>query len=285
MQNQVDYQGGTSQNNVNNLRTNITRQNQGLENRFNVAADQSGRDYNSLMGAGAGLLGNAMNGPTQNFGAYGGYQNFANSGGYSPEDISAIRARAIAPMRAVYANANNDVDRQRSLQGGYAPNYMATKAKMARELAYGLGDQNTNVEASLADQIRQGKLAGLGGMTNIDNALLGSQDKRLGVGSDILRSMGSIYGEAPGLAQMFGNQLQNSSGQTIQTEGLQNDILRAMLGGQNQVSNTTGNFQSTMGNIGSAAGLVGDVAGIGNPFHFGTSSGTDLNKTPYGPGY
>src|SRR4051812_26266910 len=103
MQNQLDYQGGTAQNDLSNLRTNITRQNQGLENRFNSSADQSQQDYGSLMGANAGMLNTALSGPMQNFGAYGGYQNFADTGGYSPDDISSIRARSLAPIRAVYA--------------------------------------------------------------------------------------------------------------------------------------------------------------------------------------
>lgn len=289
MQNQLDYQGGTAQNNLNNLRTNITRQNQGLENRFNVAADQGNNDYGSLMGMNASLLGTALNGPTQNFGAYGGYQNFANTGGYSPDDIASIRARSLAPLRAVYANANADVDRQRSLQGGYSPNYTAAKAKMARELSYGLGDATMNTEAALADQIRQGKLSGLGGMTNIDNALLNAQTSRLGTAANIARSMGDLYGTAPGLAGLYGKLLGDSSQQTLGVENMQNDILRTLLGAQNNVSQTPGNFQSVMGNIGSALNLGSDIAGIFNPFDFRAGmfnqGGIDLSKTPMGPGY
>jgi len=50
MQNQVNHQGGYAQNNLNNLRNNMLRQNEGLENRFNVAADQGNTDYSNLMG-------------------------------------------------------------------------------------------------------------------------------------------------------------------------------------------------------------------------------------------
>ena len=284
-QNQLDYQGGTTQNNLDNLRTNLTRQNQGLENRFNVTADRGEQDYNNLQGLSGNYLNSVVNGPTQNFGAYGGYQNFANTGGYSPDDISNIRARSVAPMRAVYQNAQNDINRQRSLQGGYSPNYTAASAKMARELGYGLADASTNTEAALADQIRQGKLSGLGGMTNIDSALLNSQTQRMGIGSDVLRNMMSLYGQAPGMAQLFGNQMLNSSGQGVQIEGLQNDIMKNYLQGQNNVANTTGNWQSAMGNIGSTIGAVGDVGNVFNPYSFGSNAGTDLATRPYGPGY
>lgn len=288
MQNAVDYQGGTAQNNLNNLRNNITRQNQGLENRFNVAADQGNQDYSNLMGTGASLLGNVVGGPMQNFGAYSGYQNFADTGGYSPEDIQAIRARSIAPIRAVYANANNDIDRQRSLQGNYSPNYTAAKAKMARELSYNLGDAAMNTEAGLADQIRQGKLSGLGGMTNIDQALLNAQTSRLGTGASLYNAMGNLYGTAPGLASIYGKLLGDSSQQTLGTEGLQGDLTRTLLGGQNNVSNTAGNFQSVMGNLGSILNAGSSLAGFGSVFGgnpFSHNSGVDLSATPYGPGY
>jgi hypothetical protein len=262
MQNQTDYQGGLAQNHLNNLRTNLTRQNQGLENRFNVAADRGLNDYNSLMGSGTSILGTMMNGPMRNFGAYGGYQDFANTGGFSDQNKSDFRARAVAPMRAVYSNANREVDRAKSLQGGYSPNYTAAKAKMSRDLSYGLGDMSTNVEASLADAIRSGKLAGLGGMTNIDSALLNAENQRLGMGSDMFRNMVGLYGQAPGMAQMFGNQMLNSSGQQLNTEQLQSEIMRLILGAQNNVSNTTGNFQSAMGNVGSLANVIGDFGSL-----------------------
>lgn len=266
MQNQVDYQGGLAQNHLNNLRSDLTRQNQGMENRFNVAADRGNQDYLNLMNLGGSMLGNIMGGPSQGFGAYGGYQNFANTGGYSDQDISNIRARSTAPMRATYANAMADVDRQKKLQGGYAPNAIAAKAKMARELSYGLADASTNAEAAIADSIRQGKLSGLGGMTNIDNALLNNETQRLGLGNSMFGQLGNLYGTAPGMAQMYGNQMLNSSGQQLQTAGLQNDIMRAILGGQNQVSNTQGNFQSAMSNINSGLQVGSNLAKLFSGF-------------------
>lgn len=269
MQNQVDYQGGLAQNHLNNLRTNLTRQNQGMENRYNVAADRGNNDYDSLMSGGMGLVNNAAYGPTRDFGAYGGYQNFAQTGGFSPEDIQNIRARSVAPMRAVYANAQADVDRQKALQGGYSPNAVAAKAKMARELSYGLGDQATNTEAMIAEAIHSGKLTGLGGMTNIDSAINNNMTQRAGLGIQGVNALTNLFGTAPGMAQMYGNQLLNSSGQQLQTEQLQNGIMNAILHGQNDVSNTTGNFQSAMGNLSSAVGVGSDVAALFNPGKYG----------------
>jgi len=95
------------------------------------------------------------------------YQEFANTGGYSPEDRANIRSRALSPTRAVYANAQRGIERQRALQGGYSPNFTAASAKMAREQSQGLSDTAGNTEANLAQMIQEGKLKGLEGMSRL----------------------------------------------------------------------------------------------------------------------
>ena len=55
--------------------------------------------------------------------SFAGFQQFAQTGGFSPEDLANIRARAVSPVRAVYANAQQNVNRQRALQGGYSPGF------------------------------------------------------------------------------------------------------------------------------------------------------------------
>lgn len=269
MQNQVDYQGGQARNNVDNLRTNITRQNQGLENRFNVGSDRAEQDYGNLSGLYDQQYNSIVNAPNRNFGAYSGYQNFADTGGYSPQNIQDIRARSIAPIRSIYASAMDNVNRNKALAGGYSPNAPAALAKMAREQSYALSDQTTNAEAGLADAIRQGKLAGLSGMTGIDTSLLGADLQKLGLGNQALQGATSLYGTQPGMAGLFGKLMMDSSGQTLDVEGLNNDIMKAILGGQNNVSNTAGNTASVLGNVGSAVGMVGDVAKMINPLSYG----------------
>lgn len=263
VQNSIDYQGGTAQNNLNNLRTNITRQNQGFENRFNVAADQGNQDYGNLMNTGYGLLNHVTNAPMHNFGAYGGYQDFANNGGFNEQNQQDYRARAFAPIRAAYQNANREVERNKSLSGGYSPNYNAAKAKMAREQSYSLGDASNNVEASMHDAITQGKLAGLGGMTNIDSSILNNETSRLGLGSSILGQLGNIYGTAPGMAQMYGNQMNTSTGHTLDTEKLQAAIADSIMRGTLGMSDVKGNYGSAMDNVG---GTLKNIYGVGGLF-------------------
>src|SRR5262245_54171702 len=43
------------------------------------------------------------------FNSYGGYQEFSQTGGYSPTDIANMRARGVSPIRASYANAQRGI--------------------------------------------------------------------------------------------------------------------------------------------------------------------------------
>lgn len=77
----------------------------------------------------------------------------AQSGTYSTQDQADIRERGISPIRSVYANAQRNLGRSRSLAGGYSPNYAAVSAKMAREMSSQLSDATTRVNAQLAQDI------------------------------------------------------------------------------------------------------------------------------------
>lgn len=85
--------------------------------------------------------------------AVGNVRSASDNGLYSGQDQSDIRERGISPIRSVYANAQRNLNRQRSLQGGYSPNYAAVSAKMAREMSSQLSDQTTKVNAQLAQDI------------------------------------------------------------------------------------------------------------------------------------
>src|SRR5262245_40639918 len=163
-------------------------------------------------------------------GAIGGYGNFAETGGFSPQDIQNIRARAVAPIRGVYSQAQENLDRQRRLAGSAgSPNYAAAQAKLARDEAYGLSDQTTNAEAMIAQLLQQGRLAGLGGLSQTGGMARGQNLSALG-------GMSSLYSATPGQAQVFGNQLLQSQGQDIEMQQLQQRINEARAAQQMQAA-------------------------------------------------
>lgn len=96
-----------------------------------------------------------------------GYSQFAETGGFSPDDLANIRARSVSPIRATYANAEREVNRQKALQGGYSPGFNVLKARMAREQGQAGAEATTNAEAGIAEMVQQGKLAGLGGLSGL----------------------------------------------------------------------------------------------------------------------
>ena len=81
-----------------------------------------------------------------------------DNGGYTPEGIADIRARDISPIRSIYANARENMNRTRALGGGYSPNFNATTAQLARDEAGKIGDVVTSANAGIAQNVASNRL-------------------------------------------------------------------------------------------------------------------------------
>lgn len=88
-----------------------------------------------------------------------GLSDLATTGGYTPQGIADIRARGISPIRSIYANAQQNAERQRALSGGYSPNFNAVQAQMARDESSQIGDITTNVNAGIAQNVASNRIA------------------------------------------------------------------------------------------------------------------------------
>lgn len=225
---------------MDDLRTQtLVPQNQQFWNNYQNATGQAQQDYGSIMGQ---------------------YQDFAKTGGFSPLDTANMRARAVSPIRAAYANASRNVDRQRTLQGGYSPGYGTLQGRLARESSSAMSDASTNVEGMLAQMKQQGRLAGLGGASN-------------------------LYGTTPGMANMYGNQVLASTQQRLQGQGLQNQMALGMIGAHQNAQALPGKWEGTMGRIGDVIGLGQQVGGIIYPWmNPGAGSAGGLNPNYPGIG-
>ncbi len=209
------------------------------------------------------------------------YGNFADTGGFSPQDINNIRARAVAPIRSINDRANQEIQRQASIRGtAYSPNTSAAIAKANRDSAYATGDVSTNAEAMIAQLMQQGKLYGAGGLASTGLANQSNDTANRGLDLSAINSVTgnqlnalagktSLYGTSPGLTKTFGDQLLTSSGQGLQGVGLDNQLVQAIINGQLGKAQVPGDFQSTLGNIGSVASLIGNgvgaVTGLSGP--------------------
>lgn len=219
--NQVQAQTGLAQNNLNNLRNDtLVPQNQTMWNNYLTADAQNKGDYGNITNR---------------------FNQFADTGGYSNQDLSNIRARSNAPIQGMYAGANRDVDRQRALQGGYSPGYGVLKARLAREGSSAMSDAATNTEGMIAQLKNQGKQYGTSGLLQ-------------------------AYGATPGQTALAGSQVLSSTGQRIQGEQLQGDIGRTAIQGQVAAGQLPGKFDSTMKDIGGVLQLGQQVGGMIYPW-------------------
>jgi len=225
-----------------------------IMNRYRNIAGGGGGEGGGGGGGGGGyspfLVNPGRAGYSDPFKSYSGYEEFSKTGGYSKEDIANMRARGVSPIRAAYANAEREVGRQRALQGGYSPNATASLVKMARERSQAGADAMQNVEAGLAEARNRGRLAGLGGMSNIEGQRLNADVdiSKFNTGIDFegqqfnanqqsraqaannaasaasaaasradqfraLSGMTQLYGTTPGMSELFGNQLLQGVGQ------------------------------------------------------------------------
>lgn len=262
----------------------------GWDGGFRGAVDKAIGGFGSLAdnGAGAkwnpeyqGSISNALSGYgklAQDGGGYGwdsgmrgrmdeslaGYSDFAKTGGFSDQNLQDMRARAIAPTRGIYAQAQNELNRGRSLGGG-SPNFAAAQARMAREQGSTIADANTNVNASIAEQVQRGRLAGLSGL---------GQTSAMGQGLDTDINRMNQQGIIAGLGGL--------SNTALGAQGMNNDIdalnLQGRLGGLQGLSQTGIGAQGVSNNINELnarmrlAGLSGLDAGASASYGAGQSA-------------
>jgi hypothetical protein len=228
------------------LKSNLDLANDQFTQNYQTGVAKNLQSYDDIMSSYKGFL--PGGGGRSSSAARGTFSDLAG-GGFSPQQIQDLRARAIAPTRSIYASARNEVDRNRALGGGFSPNHNAALAKMAREQSYNISDINTNANASIAEMQNRNRLAGASGLAGLD-----AQDDQLSLAT--MNAMGNLYGTTPGLASTFGNQLLSSEDNLLRNQSLRQGM-----------SDIPSNFSQGMGNASQIMGLtskgVSSLAGLG----------------------
>lgn len=182
--------------------------------------------------------------------------DMARTGGLSEADKANLRARAISPIRSVYSQGLQNVERQKALQGGYAPGFTTAMGRFNRQEGQATSDATTNAEAAIAQMVQQGKISGLG--------LWGQ-----GLGG-----MSSLYGTQPGMAKFFGDQLQAQMENQLRASQLQNQLGLGVMGNMTDIgARVPGNMASTLGPLGDFIGKAG--SGIGGGI-YGATGGAGI---------
>lgn len=123
-----------------------------------------------------------------------GYKEFATTGGISPEQEEMTRRRTASGISSMYSRLRDALNRKRMVQGGYSPGFGAQEAKLDRGAAAATGEALTGTDLGLLEQKRQGRLAGLGGLTGIMQGYQGEQVPLLGVRTDLERKRRGVLG-------------------------------------------------------------------------------------------
>jgi hypothetical protein len=216
-------------NNSNNPNVPVNKKMSGPLDLYGNAVQAQGSDYDSLMSKLDQLYNQNTNAPQVNYSsspdvtnALGALKNFSETGGYSSSDVNNLRERAISPIRSIYSNAKDNLDRQKSLQGGYSPGYGASVARMARDSSGQIGKATTDANANIAQMIQSGKMGALNPYASLASGesgrsfdasqmnanLANTNQNRL---LDILKTKQSLYGTSPALVNTFGNQALNTA--------------------------------------------------------------------------
>lgn|SRR5215471_9748806 len=263
---------------------------QTMTNNYNTGTQRNMQDYTDTMDAYKNFRNNLsftrVNAPNpaelgESYGymreAMPGYRNFAQTGGFSPQDLQDLRARGVSPIRAAYGNTMMQLDRARALGGnGGAPNYIAALSRAQRELPGQMADAMQGVNAGIAHDVQQGKEFGLQGMSGTGSAMGGlasqaasrdlqaqlanqeAEQRMQGMGLQSISGQGSLFGTSPGMASTFGNQALDSYRNRIAAEQSRNQLGLGYLGMQNQAYANRGQpwWQTALGIGGTIAGML-----------------------------
>jgi len=195
--------------------------------------------------------------------ALGNLAGLTKTGGYSEQDKADLRARGISPLRSIYSSAQQGLNRNKALSGGYSPNFAAASAKMARSLSDQIGGAEQSVNAGIAQNVAGNKVAiapayasaALGesgqrigvdtsnagnalqaGIANSGNSLqaeIANAQLKQGNNRDILSAiegMKSLYGTTPALTNLFGNQVMQAQGSGQNQQQINNRKLEGVYG-------------------------------------------------------
>jgi hypothetical protein len=194
---------------------------------YRNATAQNMQDYGNIMGGYNALKSNLAdpNNPLNKAGAT--YGRFADTGGYSAQDIQEARSRATQPIQSAYANSMQQLDRARALGGGgaNAPNYIAAVSKAQRQLPQQMEGALNDANSTLAQNIRTNQLAGAQGEAGV-----GQATGQLGQG--IQSGMTGLYGSSPGMSNSFANQFGNLNTLQGQLQGQRQNYGLGLMGAQ-----------------------------------------------------
>jgi len=123
-----------------------------------------------------------------------GYEEFAKTGGISPEEKEMTRRRTASGISSMFGRLKSALQRRGRVQGGYAPGMGAQEAKLGRQAAAAQGEALTGTDLALLQEQRAGRLAGLGGTAGLMQGYQGEQAPLFGVRTELEKKRRGVLG-------------------------------------------------------------------------------------------
>src|SRR5678815_603429 len=101
----------------------------------------------------------------------GGYDEFAKTGGYTPEAIANIKAQAISPIGSYATGTRDELARRAAVQGGYAPGFDAASRQLRRDTARNIADTSLNANVGIQEKVNEGRKWGIGGVSGAETQI------------------------------------------------------------------------------------------------------------------
>lgn len=177
-------------------------------------------------------------------------RELSETGGYSPQGIQELRARGVSPLRSMYGQAQNEMNRNRSLQGGYSPSFNAASSKNTRDMAGSIADQLSNVNAGIAQNVASNRLSAApqhaafaqGEQRDIDSInKTNVENKNYAAGLNRNTSQGALQSMAGMYAQNDATRLGALGGMYSSTQNNSNQMLDAIHGMRSTYATQPGN--------------------------------------------
>lgn len=195
------------------------------------------------------------------------YDEFARTGGFSPGDRENFLRSSGRAATAGFARNRDELTRRLALQGGYMPGYTTSMARIERERANRASEARTDANVALSEQIREGRLAGAGGLESTRRNI---GIERLALEGDVAQGRRGVESDVAGnrlqAAQQYFEQLSDNDKTDIANRlaaaGVGRDEIDALLGIDRNKRGGIGIFTDVLDSVsGAVEGVSGAFGG------------------------
>lgn len=101
----------------------------------------------------------------------GGYEEFARTGGYSPQAIAELKLNAAQVPQSFFSSLAGMNSRNQAVSGGQNPGFTAQQIALARERGRGATQAKLDADIGVNEAVNAGRRWGIGGMSDSENAV------------------------------------------------------------------------------------------------------------------